>query len=227
MGLIDSIRARKRRLICFPVDTLGRSVIYRIRPVRSEEMRRQGIATLVGPEALAAESAVEAAEAQLSAKRNDLRAALKDQPEALEAAIAEAEAEFEAAKEESAKELIKAVLADEEKLRATMSTLEAFIMGAVEAVGLAKEGVEPGVQPVGTAPAEVCEPLDEGDPPTYLEAARIVGDSEAVVPGDGKLPISELSVEERTLLGSWITAALAVTGEVRPFRPGSRAGEPD
>lgn len=217
IDVVKELRQRGKRLLCLPIASMGCSLIVQVRAIRTEEMRRQGVLRLLGAETVAMAQAEQAAELDAQAQANDARAA-GESPE-------EARARVTAAEQSRARDWFARLAEDPDFAAQTYQTLEAFAMTAVEGLGLALDGVMPGVLPVGTQPAEVCLDLaaEEAGGPVYLRPARFVGDDVLPVP-DGAIPISDLTEGERLMLGMLIMQAVLPIAEVRPFRPRSGDG---
>lgn len=142
----------------------------------------------------------------------------------------EIRAQLEAAKERS-KAALKAELAGtEERAIAYLHRCRAIICSAVQAIGIALDGQEPGPRPYGTRVEEVCRPLTEGKDPVYLRALTIAPDR-----SDPKLPVSILDydLEETLLLATFIAGAFSTRSMVTPLSReprdptvGGRAGHP-
>ena len=193
-------------------------LVYRVRRVDSDDLRRVGFAALEGS------ASVREAETELRRLQREARARIsKLTPE--EAIV---ELEKAAAREaEIAEQRLVAVLGRPEGQTALLDRYDAYICAAITGAGRLLATTErrpPGVVVDADDPAKVLEDLrdqeeiEAGKEPVYIEAIRFSQREAEHDPDRGVVWIHALSEDQRRLLGAAIGILQSVTGALVPFR---------
>jgi hypothetical protein len=152
------LRSSGRRLAVVMCRDLGVPMVYALHRVGSPEMLR--LATL----ALGAAS-------EQSERAEEVRSRLRGAKTQAERDQIEAEVKVAAAEQD---ERIRAeLMADLDRLGSVLSQADALVMAAVVASGVGRTDIEltPGLQPYGTKPGDLCEPLpspSDASEPTFM-----------------------------------------------------------
>lgn len=214
MPRIDPVRRRResaRRLLVVPSPDGEERSVFVLRRFDSGALLAAGIAEILGPEAIAG------AQEQVQRDR-DRESLLADAPEGSEERE-RIEAEMVAEVEQRNVEFLAGLQRDAERQAAFLRRCDAYAIGAVEAMGIAREDVDDGVQEAGRDIAEVCIPLtdDENDGQRFAKHITLV---KGATTKPNELPIYELSMGERLAIGWAAIAVLEVASQLRPFRRG-------
>jgi hypothetical protein len=193
-------------------------LVYEVRRVNSDDLRRVGYAVLEGA------ASVRAAEKEIKEESRKARALLKATP-------AEELAEQEALAEERLAEIsirrFEALTATPQSQVALLERCGAYICAAVVGAGRLREEVETpdlGVVVAADDPATVLEDLrsdaeiEAGKPPIYVERISYVRLEAEQNIDAGRIWLHALPEDDRSLLGSAIILLQSVSREVTPFR---------
>ena len=193
-------------------------LVYEVRRVNSDDLRRVGYAVLEG------ESSVRAAEREIkdeARRARKLLRGLSGEAKTTEARRIEGELEE---KEEKRLELM---LESPQRQVALLERSAAYICAAIVGAGRLLDGVaSPDLGTVIDAadPALVLEDLrsdaeiEAGKPPIYVEPIRYVQEEAEQDPDKGRIWVHALPEGERRILGGAVIVLQGVSREIRPFR---------
>jgi hypothetical protein len=195
------------------VEEDGILVVYQIRRVEPLELLRDGIPAIPGiPEVV---DAGKASAADLD-RQLRLQDATPEQRQLVEDELAK---QREAAVERT----LAAILKSPQAIGAFFGTCDSYLRHGVDAVGVARPGVDEGLVDPELGPADVCEPfeLEPGGPTLYVRPVRLVDE----ITGDDQLALRDLPLKVRGKLAALIATAFGGGGKAaRTFRgqPGDR-----
>lgn len=204
-----------RRLVALPVPEADCTVIYSVKRVKVEELRRAGFVAMVGQYVLA--SAQDAPDIDILVQREQDKLG----PEATPEELAEAEAAVIRKEAEDANRRAIKSLKDPSAQVEWLNQCDAYIMATVEAAGIANADYDGTIGPLATDldPTVACAQFDDGK---YLRRLQFVDDDTQTA--DHQVAIGSLTPDQRLALGLSIMKALLDPAEVRPFRRAARFG---
>lgn len=200
-------------------------LVYEVKRVNSDDLRRVGYAVLEGA------ASVKQAEAEIKQESKRARALLKATP-------AEELAEQQRLADERLEELsmrrLESITATPQSQVALLERCGAYICAAIVGAGRLRAEVETpdlGVVVSADDPAEVLEDLrseeeiEAGKPPIYVERISYVRlEAEQNIEA-GRIWLHALPEDDRSLLGSAIILLQSVSREVTPFRLSPRRSD--
>lgn len=210
----EILRCASRRLIVLEVPDLDVRLVYLVRRVTASDLLDAGLAELPGAAEAASAAAKRWADGDRQAYLNDCKT--EQQREALRAKwAAEDAAEVQQALAE--------MLNTPDKAAAFLARMDAHIVAGVQAAGIARDDVKPGVLPAGTEPPDVC--VDSGDG-KHVRPLRFVRGTPA---SPDEMALTELSDADRMQLALMIAAAFqaGVSARAETFRGPAGAARAD
>lgn len=135
-------------------------------------------------------------------------------------------ADFEALKRQAEESLADEVVGTEDKARAYLERCRRILCAAIQAIGIAREGVEPGPKPAGTRPEDLCRPLTRGKDPVLLRSVTLAPDRT----DPNALSVLNYDARETMTLALFIAAAFSTQSLVEVLPTGARdagVGGPD
>lgn len=202
---IDLIRHNARRLVVMPPDPSGVRLVYAITHARTVSLMASAVAEVKGL-ADAAARAEHHANRLARCKTDEERARV--------------EAEHEAQERLLNGEVMAELTNSPQKQLEYIELCSKMISQSVEAVGIANDEATEGPQPYGTAPQDVCVPLDEAET-VYMRPLRVVLEGSADR-DKGEVSINDYAEPERMGMAGVFMSAFSVKTAVSPL-PGAPA----